>query len=68
MYELELTPSELTTDDLVAERSRVRWKIRILEQWHTRTVDEEAQLRRLRAYLRELMREAGKRFIPRKSL
>jgi hypothetical protein len=61
--EFELKPSELTTYELTKERTRVRWRIRILEQWPARTLDEDKQLQRLREYLRELMVEAGKRFI-----
>jgi hypothetical protein len=53
----ELRLDGLTSTELVAERSRVRWKIRILEQWRVRTIGEDEQLRRLRAYLLELMRQ-----------
>lgn len=59
----EISPQDMTTDEVVEMRKRVRWKIRILEQWSVRTDDEAEELRRLRRYLQALMREAGNRFI-----
>jgi len=57
-----IRPADMETDELVRQRARIRLAIMILEI-DARTVDEDLELREMRAYQRELMREAGKRFI-----
>jgi len=56
-------PGDLSTDDLVLLRARLRKAIEIMENQKVRTVNDDADLKHARAYLRELQRECGKRFI-----
>jgi len=58
-----LLVSEMSTREIVEERGRVRAKIKYLESLSSRTTGEDAELREKRAWLRSLMKEAGKRFI-----
>jgi len=55
--------SEMSTGEIVAERGRVRARIKYLESVSSRTTVQDAELREKRAWLRRLMVEAGKRFI-----
>jgi len=57
------SPTLLTTDELVQCRTRTRQAIKVLENAAPRTNAEDVELRALRVYLRQLMQEAGKRFI-----
>jgi len=56
-------PSEMTTDEIVEVRGKLRKAIKMMENSGALTVQEESDLREARAYLRSLMKEAGKRFI-----
>jgi len=57
--------SHLTTEELVDQRTRTRLIIKRLENTpsHLRNEAERLQLKTMRAYLRRLMQECGKRFI-----
>lgn len=56
-------PSEMSTDEIVELRGRLRKAIRFQESKSFLTVEEENDLKHARAYLRQLMKEAGTRFI-----
>lgn len=62
--------THLTTDELVAQRARTRLIIKRLENTPSqlRTVAETRELTALRADLRRLMKECGRRFIQPKLL
>jgi hypothetical protein len=55
--------SDMSTDDLVAARRRVRDAIKVIESYYTKTMDDGGELRELRRYLRRIQVECGKRFI-----
>jgi len=56
-------PKELSTDEVVELRGQLRKAIKFQESKPFLTVAEEADLKHARAYLRQLMKEAGTRFI-----
>lgn len=56
-------PSSLSTEDLVQLRTRLRLAIKVLENRPAKSVQQVEDLKQARAYLRELQKEAGKRFI-----
>jgi hypothetical protein len=56
-------PQDLSTDDLVLLRARLRKAIKILENQRVKTIHDDDDLKHARAYLRELQKECGKRFI-----
>jgi hypothetical protein len=61
-------PAEMTTDEIVELRGLLRKAIKFQESKSFLTVQEMDDLKRARAYLRQLMKESGTRFIQRKLL
>lgn len=58
-----IDPKKMTTDEIVELRGRLRKAIRFQESKSFLTVQEKDDLKLARAYLRQLMKEAGMRFI-----
>jgi len=56
-------PKEMSTDEIVALRGQLRKAIKFQESKSFLTVTEQQDLTYARSYLRQLMREAGTRFI-----
>jgi len=57
------SPKEMTTDEIVEMRGQLRKAIKYVESKNGLTVEQEEDLRYARTYLRQLMKEAGTRFI-----
>jgi hypothetical protein len=54
----------MATEDIVGERERARKIVQILENAGAmRTREKDRELTAMRLYVRELMKEAGKRFV-----
>lgn len=58
-----IDPKQMTTDEIVEMRGKLRKAIKFQESKPFLTVEEEADLKHARSYLWQLMKEAGTRFI-----
>jgi len=56
-------PADMTTDEIVELRGALRAAIKFQESKPFLTIQETDDLKHARAYLRQLMKEAGARFI-----